>query len=400
MSVLVDHTVEFQTIKSTQYPVSVRVSCFRGAGGVVEYHIVARPIECGSIEQQLEWVWRAYRNALDWLQTDTRSAVLRRFFCSDLSNQVDALEGRAFSNPRNTGEPCAISWVRQPPLPPGKVAMWAYHVCDPAGPLNKQISGGSLVVRRGGLSHHWTTGVTCLDSEMPYGQTRGIFEKYGKYLQSGNMTLADNALRTWLFVQNIDANYMGMVEARREYFAEHGLTPATHFVASTGIEGAHTNVAAKVAMDAYAVSGVRPEQIKYLAALDHLSPTHVYGVTFERGTSVEYRDRRHAIISGTASIDREGNIVHAGDVSSQLGRTLENIDALLKPAGASLKDMAVYIVYVRDPSDHEIAWRQMRERCGEAPFVVVAAPVCRPGWLIEVEGIAIVSTTNPGLPAF
>ena len=39
-------------------------------------------------------------------------------------------------------------------------------------------------------------------------------------------------------------------------------------------------------MDAYAIGGVESAQIEFLAAPDHLSPTHTYGVTFERGTSV------------------------------------------------------------------------------------------------------------------
>jgi hypothetical protein len=42
----------------------------------------------------------------------------------------------------------------------------------------------------------------------------------------------------------------------------------------------------------------------------------------------------------------------------------------------------------------------MTERFPDAPIQVVQAPVCRPGWLIEVEGIAIVPAENPNLPSF
>jgi enamine deaminase RidA (YjgF/YER057c/UK114 family) len=145
---------------------------------------------------------------------------------------------------------------------------------------------------------------------------------------------------------------------------------------------------------------VRPEQIEYLSALDHLSRTAVYGVTFERGTSVAYRDRKHVILSGTASIDSKGEIVHPGDVAQQLDRTLENMEALLERAGARLGDMCHFIVYVRDPADQAEAERRMRERVGDAPVVVVVAPVCRPGWLIEVEGMAIVEAAEEELPEF
>jgi enamine deaminase RidA (YjgF/YER057c/UK114 family) len=397
---LIGAQMDFRSFDCGTLPASVNISRFQGQSKVDEYHLIVRPTEYGNIDTQLEWVFRAYRNALDSVGLDTRTAILRRFFCSDLLNQAPALEARPFSNPRNTDALCAVSWVSQAPAPPAKVTLWAYHVHDPNCELEKIQEDTSLSFRRGELSHHWTTGITCPTGDTSYDQTRGVLEKYETFLRARNLSFADNVIRTWFFVQNIDANYQGFVVARREFFVERGLTPDTHFIASTGIEGTHVDVAAKVTMDVHAISGVRPEQIKFLTASDHLSPTYVYGLTFERGTSVAYRDRKHVIISGTASIDHQGKILHHGDISRQLDRTIENVEALLKQAGATLKDMCVLIVYVRDPSDHAMAWRRMRKRFGEAPIAVVVAPVCRPGWLIEVEGKAIVPASNPELPAF
>jgi enamine deaminase RidA (YjgF/YER057c/UK114 family) len=84
----------------------------------------------------------------------------------------------------------------------------------------------------------------------------------------------------------------------------------------------------------------------------------------------------------------------------QLGRTLENMEALLAQADAALADMAVVIAYVRDPADHAQAERLLRERFGDAPIQVGIAAVCRPGWLVEVEGVALRGAMNPGLPEF
>ncbi|MBI5094014.1 MAG: translation initiation inhibitor [Candidatus Hydrogenedentes bacterium] len=381
-------------------PASVSISRFRGQDGVDEYHVMVRPTDYGSFSAQLEWLSAAYQNALDALELDAQSTVLRRFFCSDLSNQTAALEARPFSNPSDPDTPCAVSWTRQPPGGSAKVALWAYHLTDPESDLDKTLAASAVTLRRGALAHHWTTGRTSTNQDLPYDQTRGILESYDAILQAHSMSLAHNVVRTWFFVQNIDSNYSGFVAARREFFAQHGLTPDTHFVASTGVDGAHADTAAKVAMDAYAISGIRPEQIAFLAAPEHLSPTQLYGVTFERGTSVAYRDRKHVFISGTASIDHQGRILYPGNVSRQLDRTLENIDALLKSAGSDFKDMCMFIVYVRDASDYEFARQRMRELFGDTPLQVVVAPVCRPGWLIEVEGIAIVPASNPELPAF
>jgi enamine deaminase RidA (YjgF/YER057c/UK114 family) len=392
--------MNFDFLDCGQIPASVNISSFQGQSGVKEYHLMVHPAKYGSFEIQLEWIFQAYCNALDSLGLDMQTSLLRRFFCSDLVNQAALLQTQPFANPRNTCEPCAVSWVSQTPAAPAKVALWAYHVSDPSCKPDKIQQDTSVVFRRGELSHHWTTGITCLNGDTSYAQTRGIFEQYEMFLKAHDMALADNVMRTWFFVQDIDANYQGLVAARRGFFAQRGLTKDTHFIASTGIEGTYTDIAAKVAMDAYAIRGARREQLKFLAAPEHLSPTYIYGVTFERGTSIAYRDRKHVIISGTASINHEGKILYPGDLSRQLNRATENVEALLKQAGGTLEDMCMLIVYVRDPSDQAAVRHAMRKRFGNTPMEVVVAPVCRPGWLVEVEGKAIVPASNPQLPSF
>jgi enamine deaminase RidA (YjgF/YER057c/UK114 family) len=398
MQTITNPTTEFYSLDCGSLAVSGYASRFQGADGTEEIHLVVRPEEYASFGEQLDWIEAAYGVAVEALGVAPESNVVRRFSCSDLCNQAPVLDGRRFASPESAD--CAVSWVGHAPAPPAKVALWAYFVVDPAGIVEKEKDGPSLVLQRGEVSHVWTTGMTCVNTESPFDQTRILLGKYDALLHSRGMTLSENVLRTWFFVQNIDANYKGFVQARRGFFAERGLTPETHFIASTGIEGSHSDLSARVTMDAYAVAGVRHEQVQYLSALDHLSPTHLYGVTFERGTAIAWRDRKHVLISGTASIDHQGRIVHPGDVSRQLERTIENIEALLKHAGASLQDMAVFLVYVRDPSDHAVVTQQMRERFGNVPIQVVIAHVCRPGWLVEVEGKAVIPAANPNLPAF
>jgi enamine deaminase RidA (YjgF/YER057c/UK114 family) len=385
-------------------PVLAAISRFRGASGVDECHMLVRPVEYDDIANQLRWIEAACREALGSIGLDAGSAVFRRFFCSDLHNQAAALRAYPLSNPcdcslRSGYGPCAVSWAGQAPAPPAKVAMWAYHISDPRSELAKTKTGPHLTLQRGGLAHHWTTGITSTGRTC-HEQSRAIFDRYEALLREREMSTAGNLMRTWLFVRNIDADYQDLVSARREFFAERGLTPETNFVASSGIGGGSADPATAVSMDAYAIWGLHRRQVSFLAAPDHLSPTHLYGVTFERGTSIAYRDRKHIIISGTASIDSQGQIVHPGDVSRQLDRTLENVEALLRQAGAALADVALLIVYVRDPSDRDRVQRQMQARVVQAPFEVVLASVCRPGWLVEVEGIAVVPALNPEMPLF
>lgn len=374
------------------------VSRFQAPDGVDEYHLVIRPTEYAHFTTQLDWLQQAYEEVRAAYGLGPGTALFRRFFCSDLPNQAVLLKAQAWSSPTEPEEPCGVSWVGQPPEPPAKVVLWAWHTHDPTGELDKRQRGTTMSLRRGDLTHHFTAGLISTAKEASYEQTWAVFGEYEAFLAEDGLRLADHVIRTWLFVQNVDANYKGLVLARRRLFEQRGLTATTHYIASTGIEGIAADVAAKLLLDAYAIGGVRPEQIAYLEALDHLCPTGIYGVTFERATAVSYRDRKHVFMSGTASIDHNGYILHPGDVERQLDRALENVAALLKPAGATLDDMAAWTVYLRDPSDVAATRAQMRDRCGAVPMAVVVAPVCRPGWLVEIEGIAVIPQDAPDLP--
>lgn len=392
--------MEYFSREQGSIPAFVRISRFGADLGACECHLMVCPTEHADVDVQLDWVQRAYDEALASLALGPETALWRRFFCSDVAGQAAALAARPFSDPRAKENPCAVSWVRQSPAPPAKIMLWAYHVGDATRETDKQLVDSTLTWKRGELAHQWTVGMTCPGSTTAGEQTRGIFRRYDVFLHDHCMSLARNVLRTWLFVRDIDADYQDVVTARREFFHDRGLTPDTHFIASTGIEGAAPDPAARIAMDAYAVDGLRPEQVRFLAAPDCLGPAHAYGVTFERGTSVDYRDRRQAIISGTASIDPNGEIVHAGDVVRQLDRALLNVEALLGKADATLRDLCFLIAYVREPNDIAVVRKRLQARCGAVPLAVVAAPICRPGWLVEIEGNAVVRAVNPELPAF
>ena len=392
--------MELITCSSNAADAEVRVSHFTGTNGADEYHLTILPTRCATIEKQLDVIAAAYQSILQFAGLSEDTAVFRRFFCNDLINQQSALQNHAISSQPPQDACCSVSWTEQSPTSPGKVAMWAYHIKAPAGSLNKSGLGEHFAIRRGALTHHWTTGLTAPDANNVYDQTHAILQRYLSKLQDNHMTLADHVIRTWFFLRNIDQDYGDMVAARRDLFNRHGLTPQTHFIASTGIGGSGADIASRVMMDAYAISGLQPKQVRFLQAPNHLGPTHEYGVTFERGTAVNYQDRRHVYISGTASIDPTGQIVHEGDVNRQMDRTLENIEALLADAGARFGDVGVMIAYLRNPADISTVKNRLQERFGLLPIIVVHAPVCRPGWLIEIEAQAMIPSANPDFPAF
>ncbi len=236
----------------------------------------------------------------------------------------------------------------------------------------------------------WTAGYDGRGEFDCYRQTKELFNKLTSVLGTYGMTLLNNTVRTWIFVRDIDNHYKGMVDARREYFIEQGLTPETRYIASTGIEGKSRTVDSLLTVDSLSIGGLVPEQIVRMEALENLSPTINYGVTFERGTRIRFGDRSHFHISGTASIDKNGNVLHLGDVEKQAERTLDNVEALLRPHGADLSNMRYLLVYLRDVHAKDIVENVVRQRVPEhVPLLFLKGPVCRPTWLVEMEGVGI-----------
>ena len=245
------------------------------------------------------------------------------------------------------------------------------------------------------------TGAFSGDGELnSYPQTDEVFNSYEGILSSYDMDLFHNCVRTWIYVRDIDNHYWGMVEARKKLFEKHNMVPETRYIASTGIEAKSLEVSSLVTMDALAINGIKEDQLVRMEALDHLGPTSDYGVTFERGQSIQFGDRAHHHISGTASIDNTGKVLHLHDVRKQTKRALENVEALLIPQGAKLSDMAYFLVYLRNPSDlskvKEVIYQFLSE---DIPIIFVEGSVCRPSWLVEIEGVAI-TESNTSYPDF
>ncbi len=303
--------------------------------------------------------------------------VLMRFFLSDPANQTESLRERlAFD--------CPVSIIGQAPLNGTKIAAMVW--CRQSAAICRVGDRMHKVTERG-IDEYWYTGGLSA-SDGSYNQTVALLDDLSAGLEAQGLTLESDCMRTWLFVQNIDVNYKGVVDGRNTVFDRHGLTPDTHFIASTGIEGRTADCGNKVMLDAVAAKGPGMA-VKYLHGDTHLNRTSEYGVRFERGTLVEYPDRRHVYISGTASIDNKGKILYNGDIVRQTERMIENVGVLLSEAGCGFSQVGAMIVYLRDIADYSAVKKIFDTRFPDCPRVIVQAPVCRPGWLVEMECIAI-----------
>jgi len=369
--------------------VRIEITGFETDGGVTEYHAMLHVVQTNKpFPEQLEDIHRAYSHLLSELGENIKP-VFRRYFLTDAANQSKFLE------PFLTDcSQCAVSVVQQSPLDGSKIALWVYFLSD----VEIKNHNKSAIVEHNGYRHIWTAGRQISQPDS-YAQTELLLQEYIDDLKKEGCTLENDCVRTWFFVQNIDTNYAGLVQARRKIFEEHGLNKHSHFIASTGIEGRDAVSDIYVLFDAYAIKGLQQGQQKFLYAPTHLNPTHEYGVTFERGVCIKYGDRNHTIISGTASIDNRGEIVASGDITGQTHRMIENVETLLTEAGATFEDVMHLIIYLRDIADYSTVNALFKERFGTIPQVVVLAPVCRPGWLIELECMAVTKSQNPQFKA-
>lgn len=381
---------------------SIACSSFTGAAGDSEHFIALTAPPEGSFDDQLAFIDNAYREAADTLGLDNDTAVFRRLFVSDVMNQAPSLvdSDLARANPDN---PVAVSIVQQPPLSGSKLSMLAYHIDSPEPVTKTRLSKKHVMLEKNGLRHLWSTRLCASDDHGAYSaedQTQQVFDDLIGTLGREGGTLKEDCVRTWIYLKDVDVFYQGMVDRRRELFAQHGMNGDSHYIASTGIEGACAHRHDLVAMDAYSVLGLDRGQVTFLNDLDRLCLTRDYAVTFERATQVSYADRAHYFISGTASIDKEGEVVHRGDVMRQLDRALDNVDALLLDGDATLEDMKYLIVYLRDPTDYPRVKAYLDFHFADLPVFIVEGAVCRPEWLVEVEGVGVAAKNRPDLHAF
>ena len=359
--------------------VKVECSVFAPVGGVDDWHVMLPVEPRGELfDGQLRRVYDGEDRLMAQPELQGAHAIMKRYFLSDAANQRPLMKEET---------DCAYSFIQQQPLDGSKVGVWMY--------LQKgtevKNENGMVVSSHNGYKHLWKMGMHEHKGDSAW-QTESLLIDYEEALQSFGATLANNCIRTWFFVRDVDTQYGGMVRARRENFEEQGLTSDTHFIASTGISG-NTVSPAPIGIDFLSVKSASI-RTKFLQAPDYLNPTYQYGVAFERGTSVDLHGVKRLFISGTASLDKEGKCLYIGDVRKQAERLLTNIDQLLKADGSSLDRLSYLIVYLRDLSDYSLIQHYLSERFPHLPMLITLAPVCRSQWLIECEGMAIQSTPN------
>lgn len=118
--------------------------------------------------------------------------------------------------------------------------------------------------------------------------------------------------------------------------------------------------------------------------------------SFSRGMRIDFDGLVILLISGTASINENGESVHIGDFRAQMRHTFANITGLLASEGCTWRDVVRTTCYLRDIDRDYEAFNEERttffkgQDLDPLPASTgIQAILCRPELLVEMEAIAM-----------
>jgi len=318
-------------------------------------------------------------------------------------------------------KPPVFSYVAQPPLGGGSLAMEAVEVI-PGGPA--QLAYGRwdgtpyVTLEAGGIKHLFVSGLRADTPRLGIReQADAIFSRLDEILRIEEMPIS-SIVRQWNYVEQILA-----ITNRRQHYQEFNDSRSLFYNKTTFGNGypAATGVGTSCAGVVIDVEALHPLQadVKVIPLNNDLQvPAHAYSPCvllgdddrktgkkttpkFERGKVVLYGDRGHVYISGTAAIRGEISMKDAG-IEEQTRMTLENIEHLISKenlAEAGIEDLTNVSlcslrIYLKDEYFYKQAKWIVEEQYAGLPAVYLKGDVCREELLVEIEGFATLEKTK------
>jgi enamine deaminase RidA (YjgF/YER057c/UK114 family) len=105
--------------------------------------------------------------------------------------------------------------------------------------------------------------------------------------------------------------------------------------------------------------------------------------------------QRTIFLSGQTSVDEDGRPVHPDDMGAQLAQAMDNLETILREAGAELSDVVRLNVYTTDVDRYIEAsgatvGRLAEAGCRPASTLLGVTSLAFPELLVEIEATAVV----------
>jgi enamine deaminase RidA (YjgF/YER057c/UK114 family) len=214
-------------------------------------------------------------------------------------------------------------------------------------------------------------------------QTRSVFETAAALLARHQFRTIE-IVRTWIFLDSLLEWYEDFNAVRTEFFSKAGIIGRT-IPASTGI-GARNPLRAAITMDVFAVQPKSADLTVKAVESPLQNPPMDYGSAFSRAIEIGSPTHRSLLLSGTASITREGKTLHAEDPEKQIRFTMDVVRALLESRGMRWNDLVRGIAYFKDMDLLPLFRRVAAElKIPPFPLAVAQASICRPDLFFEIE---------------
>lgn len=351
----------------------------------------AAPLQARSLYTNLARTLEAHGASL-------RDVVREKIFYRDVAADFDVLcEARGVSYGSQGVSPAASTHLAQPPCDPRPLFVTQVHAVVAASAADVEIrrieglpgpATGCVVATRG-IERAYLCNVTGEPGDKFRAQAEAMFDRTAGVLGELGIGFRD-VVRTWIYLPDLYRHYDELNDIRTSFFAREGIE---RLPASTGIQGGTQPPGREALMDVCAVFPSPCVEIEMMHA-PAMNEATAYGSSFSRGMLVRTPTSTMAYVSGTASIDSQGRVVHEGDVPGQTHRMLDNVSALLQESGMDWSHVLRATAFLKQASfarDFEDAWSE-RRLPNDFPIAVCRADVCRPEWLCEIE----VTACRPG----
>jgi enamine deaminase RidA (YjgF/YER057c/UK114 family) len=114
---------------------------------------------------------------------------------------------------------------------------------------------------------------------------------------------------------------------------------------------------------------------------------------FGSPTALGIKVGNQIFVSGMLAWDTERRIVGVGDVRAQTRKALENVEATLKAAGATLANIVKVNFYLTDIRDKTAVWEVRKEMFGDhrpASTLVEVSQLVDPEGKLEIDAVAFI----------